>query len=60
MGIDVDGKVMHLYCDVRGEKVEISFRTFDDLINYKKRNNWKSQRRNGEWEEVCPGCQEVE
>jgi Fe2+ or Zn2+ uptake regulation protein len=60
MGIDVDGKVMNLYCDVCGEKVEISFRTFDDLINYKKRNNWKSQRRNGEWEEVCPECQEAE
>jgi Fe2+ or Zn2+ uptake regulation protein len=60
MGIDVDGKVRHLYCDVCGEKVEISFFTFDDLINYKKRNNWKSQRRNGEWEEVCPECQEAE
>ena len=60
MGIDVDGKVMHLYCDVCGEKVEISFFTFDYLINYKKRNNWKSQRRNGEWEEVCPECQEAE
>ena len=51
---------MNLYCDVCGEKVEISFRTFDEIINYKKRNNWKSQRRNGEWEEVCPECQEVE
>jgi Fe2+ or Zn2+ uptake regulation protein len=60
MGIDVDGKVMHLYCDVCGEKTEMSFRTFDEIINYKKRNNWKSQRRNGEWEEVCPECQEVE
>lgn len=58
MGIDVDGKVMHLYCDVCGEKAAPDFYAFDDLIAYKRTCGWKSQRRYGEWEDVCPECQE--
>jgi L-rhamnose mutarotase len=48
----------HLFCDVCGEKLFKVFHEFQDAVNYKKQNGWKSQRRNGEWEDVCPDCQE--
>ena len=45
-----------VYCDVCGEEAEEVFDTFMDTVEYKKANGWKSQRRNGEWEDVCPSC----
>ena len=47
-----------LYCDVCGEEESGMFDSFYDAVEYKKINGWKSQKRNSEWEDVCPECQE--
>jgi hypothetical protein len=48
----------HLSCDICGEKLFKVFPEFQDAVNYKKANGWKSQKYRGEWEDVCPDCQE--
>ena len=50
--------VYYLICDVCGERAEEEFDTFDDAVDYKIDSGWKSQKRRGEWEDVCPNCQE--
>ena len=53
------GGQYYLYCDVCGEEAEESFFGFDDTVQYKKDNGWKSQKNeDGDWEDVCPNCQE--
>ena len=47
-----------LTCDVCGEEADETFDDFYDAVEYKKNEGWKSQKRNGEWEDVCPDCQE--
>lgn len=50
----------YLYCDVCGKEVDDTvFYDFHDAVDYKKKHGWKSQRHNGEWEDVCPECQGV-
>ena len=56
--IDKFGSTYLLYCDICGEGVERLFSDFYDAVQYKKDNGWKSQKRNGQWEDVCPECQE--
>jgi len=46
-----------LTCDICGE--EKTFDTFDKAVDYKIDEGWKSQKYKGEWEDVCPECQEV-
>ncbi len=53
------GTVYRLVCDVCRQEVNETFCEFDDAAQYKKNNYWKSQRRNGEWEDICPYCQEM-
>lgn len=49
-----------LYCDVCGEEADEDFFDFHEAVDYKKNNGWKSQKRNdGQWEDVCPECQEA-
>ena len=45
-----------LFCDVCGEEAEEQFPDFYGAIGYKAREGWKSQCRNGEWEDVCREC----
>ncbi|NLK98123.1 MAG: hypothetical protein GX272_08615 [Epulopiscium sp.] len=52
--------LFHLICDICGEKADEYFLIFNDAVQYKKNNGWKSQKRNGEWEEICPNCQDGE
>jgi len=47
-----------LYCDICGEKADEDFNKFMDAVDYKKQNGWKSQKHKGDWEDVCPECQE--
>jgi Fe2+ or Zn2+ uptake regulation protein len=56
--IEKSDKVFHLTCDVCGEKALEVFFEFNEAVNYKKMNGWKSQKYKGEWEDVCPECQE--
>jgi len=48
----------HLVCDICGEEAEEGFDDFYEAVEYKKTEGWKSQKRNGQWEDVCPDCQE--
>jgi len=54
------GDIYILNCDICGEEALEIFDDFYDTVQYKKDNGWKSQKRNGEWEDVCPECQESE
>ena len=46
-----------LVCDICGEQAEKEFDNFHDAVDYKKSEGWKSQKRNSQWEDVCPECQ---
>lgn len=34
--------------------------SFQDAVNAKRRAGWKSRNTDGEWEDICPECQEEE
>ena len=57
MTIEKEGSKYYLYCDICGEEAE-EFFGFYEAVQYKKQNGWKSQKYKGEWEDVCPECQE--
>jgi len=42
-----------LICDICGEEAPDSFDFFNQAVEYKKENGWKSQY----WEDICPECQ---
>jgi len=48
-----------LTSDICGEKATETFEEFHEAVQYKKDEGWKSQKYKGEWEDVCPECQEV-
>ena len=50
----------HLACDICEQEARINFGEFDSAVRFKKDEGWKSQRRNGRWEDVCPECQKLE
>lgn len=54
--ISMEKDKFFLSCDVCGDIVEIEFETFDEAVDYKVDEGWKSQRRGSEWEDVCPDC----
>ena len=56
--IDKQSGRYHLICDICGEEAEEDFDDFYDAVEYKKAEGWKSQKRNGQWEDVCLDCQE--
>lgn len=56
--IDKFSGIYTLTCDICGEDASENFDDFYDAVQYKKDNGWKSQKRNGQWEDVCPECQE--
>jgi hypothetical protein len=58
--IEKSNGVFNLVCDICGEKALKVFFEFNEAVNYKKHNDWKSQKYRGEWEDVCPNCQEEE
>ena len=60
MTIECNGDLYFLTCDVCGEAASEKFYDFYDAVDYKKREGWKSQKHRGEWEDVCPECQEAE
>ena len=50
-----------LICDICYESADEFFEDFHDAVLYKKREGWKSRKdENGNWEDVCPNCQENE
>ncbi len=47
----------NLGCDICGS-LKTAFETFYEAVNYKKENGWVSEKYKGEWQDVCPECQE--
>ncbi|HHW90826.1 MAG TPA: hypothetical protein GX745_08005 [Clostridiales bacterium] len=60
MSIEKEDGMYRLYCDICGEKTSESFFDFYDAVQHKKQEGWRSQKNQGEWEDVCPDCQEAE
>ena len=61
--IEKVGENYRLVCDVcaLGEDGEFEFNTFDEAVEYKKDHDWVShQFLDGEWEDICPDCAELE
>lgn len=54
--ISIDKGMFYLSCDVCGDIAEPAFETFDEAVDYKVDEGWKSQRRDSEWEDVCSDC----
>ena len=48
-----------LICDICGEESEITFDSFQDAVDQKSDIDWKSQKIDGVWADVCPDCQEA-
>lgn len=53
----IEGSQVELACDICGYTVT-SFDSFQEAVDYKKEDGWKSQKHKGEWEDICPECQE--
>ena len=45
-----------LTCDICGYSVT-GCDTFQEAVDYKKENGWKSQKVSDGWDDVCPDCQ---
>lgn len=43
-----------LSCDICEE--QFKFDSFDEAVDYKKDNNWKSKKIKNEWIDMCPSC----
>ncbi|GIW49177.1 MAG: hypothetical protein KatS3mg079_653 [Caloramator sp.] len=43
-----------LVCDYCGEEIE--FKTFDEALEYKKENGWRSIKHSDGWETICEEC----
>jgi hypothetical protein len=49
-----------LTCDICGEEHPDVFSSFEEAVEAEKDDGWKTQKYDGEWEDVCPECQENE
>ncbi len=45
-----------LACDNCGEELDEQFDSFNDAVEAKKANGWKSKKVKGEWEDWCDKC----
>jgi hypothetical protein len=45
-----------LICDICGAGTHDEFDSFQDAIDAKEDNGWKSKRVEGEWMDICPDC----
>ena len=46
-----------LICDICGDETD-GFLDFENVVAHKKETGWKSEKYKGEWEDICPECQE--
>ena len=54
------GKVgVMLICDICGEEIDGLY-DFENAVAHKKETGWKSEKYRGEWQDICPECQEDE
>ena len=45
-----------LTCEICGYETD-GFDTFQEAVDYKKDEGWKSQKVADGWEDICPECQ---
>ena len=45
-----------LYCDVCTESADMTFYDFNEAVEYKKAQGWKSREDDGGWYDICPEC----
>lgn len=58
MAIEQHGEWKYsLVCDECGHEVKY-FNTFEEAVDYKRENGWKSKKEDGEWATRCPDCQQ--
>ncbi len=55
--IDSSFGLHSLICDICNEEADEQFFKFEDAVNFKKENGWKSKKNGTEWKDVCPDCQ---
>jgi hypothetical protein len=60
MSIDKFSGIYILTYDICGKDAPETFDDFYNAVQYKKDNGWESQKCDGQWEDVCPECQESE
>ncbi len=54
------GGEYQLLCCLCGDCAPETFNQFMEAVDYKKENGWHSREfRDGEWEDICPSCQEM-
>lgn len=52
------GKVgVALICDICGEEID-GFFDLENAVAHKRSEGWKSEKHKGEWQDICPECQE--
>lgn len=45
-----------LICDICGKTAPKRFEYWDEAVDYKKQNGWKSKRDGANWLDLCPDC----
>ena len=54
----IDRNMYELTCNHCEETVDESFDSFQDAVQYKKDNEWKSVKdKDDAWQDLCPSCQ---
>ena len=56
MSIERDGNIYTVICDKCGAIIDEEYDSFQEAVQGKKDNNWKSINIDGEWEDRCPDC----
>ena len=54
--IERDYNLYILVCDICGE--EKTFDSFEEAVEAKKKEGWKSKKESGQWLDICPECKE--
>mgnify|MGYP000934636240 CR=1 FL=1 len=59
MSIEKFGDTYTPICDICGEELAYEL-DFMDAVKAKKDAGWKNRKVDGEWEDICPSCQDEE
>lgn len=54
--IERNGNTYTLQCDYCSNYVD-DLEDFQEAVDYKKANGWRSENLSGEWLDKCPSCQ---
>jgi hypothetical protein len=47
-------------CDICNEEMGEDFIDWNEAVEAKKENGWKSKKIGNEWKDICPDCQELQ